>query len=78
MKVRIVQAGGYATRDGDKWDQGDIADLPTDLAVKLTNYGIAAAAPEPVIETAELAPPENTAKRTAKAPPRKTQPRTLK
>jgi hypothetical protein len=66
-----VQAGGYATRDGAAYDKGSVADLPDDLAVKLMNYGVAVVAPAaPVIETAEVAAPENAAKRTHKPVPR--------
>lgn len=71
MKVIIRQKVGYRSRAGEQYPVGTEAEFDERLAVKLINYGIALPAPEPepkpkpkpVVETAEKAPPENTAKR---------------
>ncbi len=78
MKVRITRPGGYTDRYGVEHPHGSDADLPDAIAAKLVAHGIAETPPEPpktkaraeVVETAAVAPPENTAKRT-KAPYRK-------
>ena len=69
--------------DGNKWPpRGGIVEVgKQSLVDELVRGGLAEIlpdlAPEPVIETAEKAPPENTAKRTYKPKP-KPKPRTRK
>jgi hypothetical protein len=72
VRVRIILRDGYGDRFGNFHKCGDVVDLPDIIAAKLLKRGMAVAAPpEPVIETAEVAPPRNAARRTTKPRPRR-------
>ena len=76
MRIKITFLGGHRFKDGAAgmgfWPCGAVVDVPDSLGVFLIQQdrAVAAALP-PVVETAEVAPPENTAKRTAKPRARK-------
>jgi hypothetical protein len=73
-RVEIISPGGYGTRqDGILHDRGSVIELDDAVAVKLVGYGMVRILPdpEPAVETAAKAPPQNAAKRTGKTPPRK-------
>ena len=72
MRIRIVQPDGhYCAKRDEHWPSGTVVDVDDGMGAKLIRFGIAVAAPAPVIETTEAAPPENAAKRTGKPRPRK-------
>ena len=83
MKVKIIQRGGYFYFDKDGKEahalEGDEITMHDGTAGELIRFAIAVPAakqavekkPDPVIETAESAPPKNAAKRTTKPAPRK-------
>jgi hypothetical protein len=76
MKVVIRQKAGYTTREGLVFEVGDVAEFDDGLAIKLINYGIAAPAPAPKVETtAKAAPKVNAAKRVSKPAPSKAAPK---
>jgi hypothetical protein len=76
MKLRMLRSPS-GTLNGLPWPEvGEVVEFTNPTAIAdLVRNGIAEIVPEPksapIVETAEKAPPENTAKRTAKPAPRK-------
>jgi hypothetical protein len=70
MRIRIITADGYGDRFGNVYKCGDVTDMPDNIAVKLLTRRIAVPAPEPEVETSEVAPPSNAARKTGRSKPR--------
>lgn len=67
MRVRIIAKPGYSNPARSlELKCGEVVTIPDALAVKLLHHRIAEPDPEPVIEDAALALPENAAKRVSK------------
>lgn len=82
MKVIITKKGGYGAKDGRVFEFGQTVELEDGLAAKLIRNDLAKPAPKaepkpkaaPPLETAEVAPAENTAKPATKPKARKSRP----
>lgn len=68
MKVRITLTGGYESPKL-KAACGETVEVPDALGAKLIAHNLAEFV-EPVVESAEIAPPRNAAKRTTKPKPK--------
>jgi len=75
LRLRVTAKGGYSNeRRGIDAKFGETLTVDDALAAKLIHHRLAEPAPEPkrapVVETAAVEPPANTAKRTYKPKPR--------